>query len=107
MFTGDEAGVVKIYSLAEQSYLDTIQLQSSPVVDLALDRSGELLAILYENIVFCYSITTKSVVKSYGNDSRSKSFRYVQFSKENEVNVSFNLEPLICSWAETSFRFVL
>ena len=95
VFTGDEAGVVKIYSLAEQSYLDTIQLQSSPVVDLALDRSGELLAILYENIVFCYSITTKSVVKSYGNDSRSKSFRYVQFSKENEVNVSFDLEPLI------------
>ena len=95
VFTGDEAGVVKIYSLAEQSYLDTIQLQSSPVVDLALDRSGKLLAILYENIVFCYSITTKSVVKSYGNDSRSKSFRYVQFSKENEVNVSFDLEPLI------------
>ena len=95
VFSGDEAGVVKIYSLAEQSYLDTIQLQSSPVVDLALDHSGELLAILYENIVFCYSIATKSVVKSYGNDSRSKSFRYVQFSKENELNVSFDLEPLI------------
>lgn len=72
VFSGDEAGV-----------------------DLALDHSGELLAILYENIVFCYSIATKSVVKSYGNDSRSKSFRYVQFSKENELNVSFDLEPLI------------
>ena len=40
-------------------------------------------------------LTHAELKPSYGNDSRSKSFRYVQFSKENEVNVSFDLEPLI------------
>ena len=50
---------------------------------------------MYENIIFCYSIKKKKVVSSYGNSSKSKNFRYVQFSKESKINVSFDLEPLI------------
>lgn len=95
VFSGDKAGVVKIYSTVEQSWVDTIQLQSSAVVDLAWDSNNEMLAIMYENIVFCYSVKKEAVVSSYGNSSKSKNFRYVQFSKESEVNVSFDLEPLI------------
>ena len=95
VFSGDKAGVVKSYSIVEQSWGDTVQLQSSPVVDLAWDNNNEILAIMYENIVFCYSVKKKAVVSSYGNSSKSKTFRYVQFSKEHEVNVSFDLEPLI------------
>lgn len=95
IFSGDKAGVVKIYSIENQSWGDTIQLQSSTVVDLAWDSSNEILAIMYENIVFCYSVKKKAVVNSYGNSSKSKNFRYVQFSKKNEVNVSFDVEPLI------------
>lgn len=95
VFSGDKAGVVKIYSIVEQLWIDTIQLQSGAVVDLAWDSNNEMLAIMYENIVFCYSVKKKAVVSSYGNSSKSKNFRYVQFSKENEVNVSFDLEPLI------------
>ena len=95
IFSGDKAGVVKIYSIKNQSWGDTIQLQSSTVVDLAWDSSNEILAIMYENIVFCYSVKKKAVVNSYGNSSKSKNFRYVQFSKKNEVNVSFDVEPLI------------
>lgn len=95
VFSGDKAGVVKIYSIVEQLWIDTIQLQSGVVVDLAWDSNNEMLAIMYENIVFCYSVKKKAIVSSYGNSSKSKSFRYVQFSKENEVNVSFDLEPLI------------
>lgn len=95
VFSGDKSGVVKIYSIEKQAWIDTVQLQSSAVVDLAWDNNNELLAIMYENIVFCYSVTKKSVVGSYGNSSKSKNFRYVQFSKENEINVSFDLEPLI------------
>ena len=95
VFSGDKSGVVKIYSIEKQAWIDTVQLQSSAVVDLAWDNNNELLAIMYENIVFCYSVKKKSVVGSYGNSSKSKNFRYVQFSKENEINVSFDLEPLI------------
>ena len=95
VFSGDKAGVVKSCSIVEQSWGDTVQLQSSPVVDLAWDNNNEILAIMYENIVFCYSVKKKAVVSSYGNSSKSKTFRYVQFSKEHEVNVSFDLEPLI------------
>lgn len=95
VFSGDEVGAVKIYSITEQTWIDSIQLQSSAVVDLAWEGNNEMLAIMYENIVFCYSVKKKAVVSSYGNNSKSKNFRYVQFSKENEVNVSFDLEPLI------------
>lgn len=95
VFSGDKAGVVKIYSIVEQVWIDTIQLQSGSVVDLAWDGNNEMLAVMYENVVFCYSVKKKAVVSSYGNNSKSKNFRYVQFSKENEVNVSFDLEPLI------------
>lgn len=95
VFSGDKTGVVKIYGIVEQSWIDTIQLQSNAVVDLAWDNNNEMLAIMYENIVFCYSVKKKAVISSYGNSSKSKNFRYVQFSKENEVNVSFDLEPLI------------
>ena len=95
IFSGDKTGVVKIYSIVEQSWVDTIQLQSGAVVDLAWDSNNEMLAIMYENIVFCYSVTEKAVVSSHGNISKSKNFRYVQFSKENDLNVAFDLEPLI------------
>lgn len=95
VFSGDKAGVVKIYSIVEQSWGATIHLQSSTVVDLAWNSNNEILAIMYENIVFCYSVKNKTVVSSYGNSNKSKNFRYVQFSKENLINVSFDLEPLI------------
>ena len=95
VFSGDKNGVVKVYSVAKHVWIDSIQLQSSAVVDLAWEDNNEMLAIMYENIVFCYSVKKKAVVSSYGNNSKSKNFRYVQFSKENEVNVSFDLEPLI------------
>lgn len=95
VFSGDKNGVVKVYSVAKHVWIDSIQLQSSAVVDLAWEDNNEMLAIMYENIVFCYSVKKKAVVSSYGNNSKSKNFRYVQFSKDNEVNVSFDLEPLI------------
>ena len=87
--------MVKVYSVAKHVWIDSIQLQSSAVVDLAWEDNNEMLAIMYENIVFCYSVKKKAVVSSYGNNSKSKNFRYVQFTKDNEVNVSFDLEPLI------------
>lgn len=95
VFSGDKNGVVKVYSVAKHVCIDSIQLQSSAVVDLAWEDNNEMLAIMYENIVFCYSVKKKAVVSSYGNNSKSKNFRYVQFTKDNEVNVSFDLEPLI------------
>ncbi|OUP77719.1 hypothetical protein B5F08_08035 [Anaeromassilibacillus sp. An172] len=95
VFSGDKNGVVKVYSVAKHVWIDSIQLQSSAVVDLAWEDNNEMLAIMYENIVFCYSVKKKAVVSSYGNNSKSKNFRYVQFTKDNEVNVSFDLEPLI------------
>lgn len=95
VFSGDKNGVVKVYSITERAWTDSIQLQSSAIVDLAWNGKNELLAIMYENIVFCYSVKEKSVVSSYGNSSKSKNFRYVQFTKENELNISFDLEPLI------------
>ena len=95
VFSGDKKGVVKIYSISEHIWTDSIQLQSNTVVDLAWDCNKEILAIMYENVVFCYSVKKKAVESSYGNSSKSKSFRYVRFSKESDVNVSFDLEPLI------------
>ena len=95
IFSGDKAGTVKIYSMEEHTWADTIQLQSGAVVDLAWNDAEQLLAIMYENIVFCYSMQKKCVVGSYGNSSKSKTFRYVQFSQENEINVAFDLEPLV------------
>lgn len=100
VFSGDKSGVVKIYSITEQSWIDSIQLQSSAVVDLAWDGNNELLAIMYENIVFCYSVKEKAVISNYGNSSKSKNFRYVRFSEENKLNVSFDLEPLI--WCDSN-----
>lgn len=47
---------------------------------------------LFANV---YSMQEKCVVSSYGNSSKSKTFRYVQFSQENEINVAFDLEPLV------------
>jgi len=95
VFSGDKAGTVKIYSMEEHAWVDTIRLQSGAVIDLAWNDAEQLLAIMYENIVFCYSMQEKCVVSSYGNSSKSKTFRYVQFSQENEINVAFDLEPLV------------
>lgn len=95
VFSGDKAGTVKIYSMEEHAWVDTIRLQSGEVIDLAWNDAEQLLAIMYENIVFCYSMQEKCVVGSYGNSSKSKTFRYVQFSQKNEVNVAFDLEPLV------------
>ncbi len=99
IFSGDKTGTVKIYSLTEHSWDDTIQLQSSAVIDLAWNSNDELLAILYENVVFCYSLKEKNIVSNYINIVKSKSFRYVRFTSENELNVSFDLEPLV--WCDT------
>lgn len=81
--------------MEEHAWVDTIRLQSGAVIDLAWNDAEQLLAIMYENIVFCYSMQEKCVVSSYGNSSKSKTFRYVQFSQENEINVAFDLEPLV------------
>lgn len=95
LFTGDENGTVKIYHLTEGTWYDTFQLQSKPVVDLAWDCGERLLAVLYENIVFCYSPEQKKVVGSIGNNSKSKDFRYVRFTEDQKLNISFNVEPLV------------
>lgn len=95
VFTGDITGVVRFYNIAEQSWTHSVQLQCRPVIDFAWDSDHKLLAIMYENIVFCYSVEEKKVVDSHGNSSKNRNFRYVQFSKNNEINVTFDLEPLI------------
>ena len=58
-FSGDKNGVVKVYSITERAWTDSIQLQSSAIVDLAWNGKNELLAIMYENIVFCYYVKEK------------------------------------------------
>lgn len=95
IFSGDKNGVVKIYNIAEGVWTGSVQLQSDTVVDLSLDNKNEMLAVMYENIVFCYSLKEKRVVNSYNNCYKSKKFRYVKFTEENEINISFDLEPLI------------
>lgn len=95
LFSGDKAGYVKIYDLITHDWKDSIQLQSDRVVDLAWDGNSKILAVLYKNIIFCYSLGTKKVLYSIGNDSQSKSFRYVKFDDDNELNVAYDIEPLI------------
>lgn len=99
IFSGDVNGIVKVYNIDDSIWYDTFQLQSNAVVDLAWSNTKKLLAILYENIVFCYSLERKKIINSFGNASKSKNFRYVKFTDEEKINVSFDLEPLV--WCDT------
>ena len=94
--SGDRTGTVKIYSMEKKSWIDTISLRHSTVVDLALNGNGKLLAVMYENTVFCYSIEEHRIVGNpYENTNMTQNFRYVRFSEDDELNISFDLEPLI------------
>lgn len=94
IFSGDESGTVRIYDIEKRNWCDTIQLQSNKVIDLAWNNNESVLAVLYENIIFCYSIVEKRDIKKICNESKSNSFRYVRFDNDS-LCYSYALEPLI------------
>lgn len=95
IFSGDKQGVVKILNCATRQWVKSMQLHNSPIVHMAWNEPQKSIAILYENILFVYSMTKERVVYSLGNESRSKKYRYVSFDRDNHVLVSYDLEPLI------------
>lgn len=95
IFSGDHNGTVKVYDLMAGEWHDTLQPQTSAVVDLAWDEREGRLAILYGHVLFCYSPEEKKLAFSMGNESRSKDFRYVRFERDGALNVSYDLEPLV------------
>lgn len=95
IYSGDMSGLVKIYSLTEHLWIDRFHLLSDAVIDIALSRGNERIAILYENTVFCCSLRDKTIVGRHENMTKSRNFRYVRFSDDDEINVSFDMEPLI------------
>ena len=95
VYSGDKAGVVKVLNIAKRQWINSMQLHNSPIVHMAWNNRQESIAILYEQILFIYSVREEQISHSFGNDSRNKKFRYVAYDNQDRLMVSYDLEPLI------------
>lgn len=95
IFSGDQHGAIKFYDYNKRVWVDSFQLHNSAVVDLAWEETNQYLAVLYQKVLFVYSLNERKVKYSCGNGSRSKEYRYVKFTPEGNVLLSYDLEPLL------------
>ena len=94
IFSGDSSGEVRCLDIKTKDWVLIENFSAGEtVVDLAWQR--DTLAILYKSRLILYPINNFSSVTEYINKHRSKSYRYVRFSSSGNVEVSFNIEPLI------------
>ena len=100
IYSGDKSGVVKVLNIAKRKWINSMQLHNSPIVHMAWSHKRESIAILYEQILFIYSIKDEQITCSLGNDSRNKKFRYVSFDNLDRLLISYDLEPLIWYYAD-------
>jgi WD40 repeat protein len=94
IFSGDSSGEVRCLDIKTKDWILIENFSAGEaVVDLAWKR--DTLAVLYQSRLILYPTNNFSSVTKYINKHRSKSYRYVRFSSSGNVEVSFNVEPLI------------
>lgn len=94
IFSGDSSGEVRCLDVKTKDWILIENFSAGEaVVDLAWNR--DTLAVLYQSRLILYPTNNFSSVTEYINKHRSKSYRYVRFSSSGNVEVSFNVEPLI------------
>lgn len=90
IFSGEHDGVLKIWDLSKQQLLDTVQFAVSPIIHIAWSEKQNVLAVLQQNILYTYQLTTHEVKKWLESVTP---FRYVRFVQDC-LQVTYDKEPL-------------
>lgn len=95
LFSGDENGTVKIFDIEKNEWCDEFRLFGSRVMDLAWDEEYRKLAVLYEKSVFVYSVPDGKAELRKDIRVKTHRFRYVYFAENHQLQVSYDMEPLV------------
>lgn len=94
-FSGDHSGVIKVYDFRKQRWITSIQPQNTEVIDLCWNESVQRLGILYADAVYIYEPASERLIEICRNNLFAKKYRYLQFTRGGDIQVSYDVEPLI------------